>query len=159
MRLPASLCIVTTIALLSISTVGIAEDGPHDKAIKARQGMFQVYSFNMGILSAMAKGKRDYDAEIASEAANNLLAAVSLGQSQLWPQGSDNESPGNATTRALPSIWSTFPKINEKSDALKTAAAALAPVAGDGLDALKGAIGDVGAGCKGCHDDYRAEKK
>jgi len=49
--------------------------------------------------------------------------------------------------------------ITEKADALKTATAALAPVAGNGLDALKGAMGDVGASCKGCHDDFRAERK
>jgi len=160
MRLTTSLCIATTIAMLAISTIGTAADeGPHDKAIKARQAMFQVYSFNMGILSGMAKGKRDYDADIAVEAAENLLAAANLGQSQLWPEGSDNETPGNAETRALPVIWSTFPEITEKMDALKTASAALAPVAGDGLDALKGAMGDVGASCKGCHDDFRAEKE
>ena len=136
-----------------------AEDGPHDKAIKARQAMFQLYNFNLGILSAMAKEKIPYDAAIAAEAANNLSAAANLGQSQFWPQGSDNATEGNARTRALPAIWETFPAITEKADALKTATAALAPVAGNGLDALQGAMGDVGGSCKGCHDDYRAKKK
>jgi len=136
-----------------------ADEGPHDKAIKARQAMFQLYSFNIGILSSMAKGKRDYDADVAAEAAANLQAAANLGQSQFWPQGSDNETAGNARTRALPKIWTTFPEITEKSEALIKATAALAPVAGNGLDALKGAMGDVGASCKGCHDNYRAKKK
>ena len=146
-------------ALIGISTVAMAADGPHDKAIKARQAMFQLYSFNIGILSGMAKEKIDYNADIAQEAAENLQAAANLGQSQFWPQGSDNETDGNARTRALPAIWATFPAITEKADALKTATAALVPVAGNGLEALQGAIGDVGASCKGCHDDYRAEKK
>ncbi len=145
--------------LVGFGTGALADDGPHDKAIKARQAMFQLYGFNIGILSAMAKGKMDYDADIALEAAENLDAAANLGQSQFWPQGSDNETEGNARTRALPVIWSTFPAIVEKADALKTATAALVPVAGNGLDELKGAMGDVGASCKGCHDDYRAEKK
>ncbi|MCL4166497.1 UNVERIFIED_CONTAM: hypothetical protein GTU68_003619 [Idotea baltica] len=121
--------------------------------------MYQLYNFNVGILNDMAKEKAPYDAAIAAEAANNLSAAVNLGQSQFWPPGSDSEADGNAKTRALPAIWETFPKINEKSEALKSAVAALVPVAGNGLDALKGAMGDVGGSCKGCHDDFRAKKR
>ena len=148
-----------TSAAIAISAVAMAADGPHDNAIKARQAMFQTYGFNMGILGAMAKEKTPYDAEIAAEAANNLSAAANFGQSQMWPQGSDNATEGNARTRALPAIWETFPAINEKSEALKTAVAALVPAAGNGLSALQGAMGDVGGSCKGCHDDFRAAKK
>lgn len=152
--------ICACVAGLLISASGaFAEDGPHDKAIKARQAMYQIYGFSIGILGAMAKEKMPYDAAIASEAANNLSVAANLGQSQFWPPGSDNATEGNARTRALPAIWETYPAITEKADALKTAVAALVPVAGNGLEALQGAMGDVGGSCKGCHDDYRAEKK
>jgi len=152
---------ISTVLALPLCAVLVANaaDGPHDKAIKARQSMFQLYNFNIGILSAMAKGKRDYNAEIAAEAAANLKAAAHLGQSQFWPQGSDNATDGNARTRALPAIWETFPAITEKSDALKASTTVLASEAGNGLDALKGAMGDVGASCKGCHDDFRAKRK
>jgi cytochrome c556 len=136
-----------------------AADGPHDDAIKARQAMFQLYSFNAGILGDMAKEKIPYDADLAKEAADNLRAVANLGQSQFWPAGSDNATDGNAKTRALPKIWETYPAITEKADALKTSVAALVPVAGNGLDALQGAMGDVGASCKGCHDEFRAERK
>lgn len=145
--------------VLTTASSTFAEDGPHDKAIKARQAMFQIYGFNVGILGAMAKEKIPYDAAIAEEAANNLNAAVNMGQSQMWPPGSDDATEGNARTRALPAIWETYPAIAEKGEALNKAVAALVPVAGGGLDALQGAIGDVGGACKGCHDDYRAEKK
>jgi cytochrome c556 len=37
------------------------------------------------------------------------------------------------------------------------ASAALASVAGEGLDALRSKIGDVGKSCKGCHDNFRAK--
>ncbi|MFK7891068.1 MAG: cytochrome c [Granulosicoccus sp.] len=146
-------------AMLGASVLAQADDGPHDKAIKARQAMFQLYGFNFGMLNAMAKGDMPYDADIAAEAANNLAAASSLGQSQMWPAGSDNETDGNARTRALPAIWNDFAGVSEKGKAMVTAVAALVPAAGDGLDALQGVIGDVGASCKGCHDDYRAKKK
>jgi len=145
--------------LLTFVPGAFAEDGVHDKAIEARQAMFKLYGFNFGILGAMAKEKMPYDAAIAAEAANNLSAAANMGQSQLWPQGSDEATKGNAPNRALPVIWASLPDVTEKADALKTSVAALVPVAGNGLDALQGAMGDVGGSCKGCHDDYRAKKK
>ena len=145
--------------LLVCSSLALAEDGPYDKAIKARQSLMQLYSYHIGILSAMAKGKMDYNADLATEAASNLLAVNSLGQSTLWPQGSDDTNPENAETRALPAIWETYPKVTEKGKAMNEAVVAMAADAGNGLDALKGSIGAVGESCKGCHDDFRAEKK
>ncbi|MFK7859558.1 MAG: cytochrome c [Granulosicoccus sp.] len=159
MNIPPRFHLPIVAIVLAISSPAIFADGPHDKAIKARQAMFQLYGFNIGILSGMAKGNIEYDADIAKEAAENLNAAANLGQSQFWPQGSDSETDGNIKNRALPAIWSSYPAILEKSEALTTAVAALAPVAGNGLEALQAALGDVGGSCKGCHDDYRAEKK
>lgn len=146
--------------LMAATVVAVAADGgPHDKAIKARQAMFQTYGFNIGVLGAMAKGKMEYNATQASEAAANLEAAANFGQSLYWPAGSDSETDGNARTRALPALWENFPDVGEKAQALKDAAADLSLEAGEGLDALRGAMGAVGKSCKGCHDEYRAEKK
>ncbi len=147
------------VGCVGIVGVAVAEDGPHDKAIKARQSMFQLYSYSMGILGGMAKGKIEYNADIAAEMASNLDAAANLGQSTFWPAGSDNSNAENATTRALPALWETYPAVVEKGDDLKTATAALAANAGNGLDALKSSMGDVGKSCKGCHDKFRAKKK
>jgi len=138
------------------SPVTLSDDKASEKAIKARQGLMQVYSFNLGLLSAMAKGEMDYDAELAVIAAEGLSAAASMNTGPMWPQGSSNE---DHKTRALPEIWSTYPKVAEAGKALTDASATMASVAGDGLDALKGSIGDVGKSCKGCHDDFRAKKK
>jgi len=147
------------IALTLVASASMAEDGPHDAAIEARQAMFQLYGYHFGILSDMAKEKRDYDAALAAEAADNLDAVTRLGQGSFWPQGSDSETDGNARNRALPAIWSDYPDIEEKAAALKEASEALVSAAGTDLDALQGAIGPVGNACKGCHDDYRAERK
>lgn len=156
-KVAVSLLIAAAIAVASMAV--FAADGPHDKAIKARQAMFQTMSFNIGILAGMAKEKVPYDAEVASEAAGNIDAAANLGQSQMWPPGSDSETEGNATNRALPAIWENFPDVGEKGQALTTASAAMVAAAGDGLGSLQGAMGDLGGSCKGCHDDYRAERK
>ncbi len=145
-----------TLSSVVWSPVSFSDDEASEKAIKARQGLMQVYSFNLGMLSAMAKGEKDYDAEVAALAATNLSTVAGMNSGSMWPQGSSNE---DHKTRALPEIWSTYPKVAEKDKALAESSAALAAVAGDGLDALKGSIGDVGKSCKGCHDDFRAKKK
>lgn len=155
----AGLITVFAISLLTTSVVSAKDDGPHDKAIKARQALMQLYSFNLGILGGMAKGKIEYNAEAATAAADNLLAAVSMNQSAMWPAGSDNATDGNRSNRALPAIWSSYPKIVDAGQAMHEAATAMQAVAGNGLDELKGAMGAAGKSCKGCHDDFRAKKK
>ncbi len=128
-----------------------------EKAIKARQAIMQLYSFNLGSLAAMVKGEADYDAEKAKAFAADLAAAANMSNTDMWPQGSDSSNAA-LKTRAKPEIWSTYPAIAEKSKAMKAGAEALAKVAGNGLDALKGALGGAGGGCKGCHETYRAPK-
>ncbi len=150
---------VITLCLFVAGNATARDEGPHDKAIKARQALMQLYSFNLGILAGMAKGKVDYNADSASAAANNLLSAVSMDQSAMWPQGSHSDDAVNLTNRALPAIWETYPKITEAGKAMATAATDLQAAAGNGVDALRGAIGAAGKSCKGCHDDFRAEKK
>jgi cytochrome c556 len=155
---------VRLVALLTASLIAAPasfakDDGPHDKAIKARQALMQLYSFNLGILSGMAKGKVDYNAEAASAAANNLLASVSMDQSAMWPPGSHNGDEANRKNRALPAIWDTYPKIVDAGKSMNEAATELQAVAGNGVDALKSAMGAAGKSCKGCHDDFRAKKK
>lgn len=154
-----SLIALVSAVLFTTTPSFAADDGPHDKAIKGRQALMQLYSFNMGILGGMAKGKIDYNAEAASAAADNLLSAVSMNQSAMWPAGSHDGDEANRENRALAAIWDTYPKIADNGKAMGEAATELQAVAGNGLDALKGAMGAAGKGCKGCHDDFRAEKK
>lgn len=152
---------LATLAVLATAALPVAAGADNhakalEKAIKARQGLFQVYAFNLGQLGAMAKGEAEYDAETAQNAADNLLAAVSMKNGLMWPEGSDNAGIMKGKTRALPEIWTTYPKIAEKSNALKAAAIEMQAAAGS-LDGIKGAIGNVGGSCKGCHDDFRAK--
>lgn len=132
------------------------EKDPNEKAIEARQAHMQLYSFYAGHLFAMAKGDLDYNAELASTMANNLNAVANLSNGAMWPQGTDNEAFAGKT-RALPENWSNYPAAAEKGKEFKAAAAKMAEVSGNGLDALRGSIGDLGNSCKGCHDDFRAE--
>ncbi len=142
------------LAPLSVSADGHVE--AMEKAVKARQGLFQLYAFNLGQLGAMAKGKAEFNAETAQAAADNLLAAVSMNMGPAWPQGSDNTGPMKGKTRAKPEGWSNYPEVAKKSDALKAAVIELQVNAGT-LDGIKSRIGNVGAACKDCHDSFRAK--
>lgn len=153
----------TTIALaLAASTAATfaADDFAFKKEIQARQSFMRVYSFNLGLLGAMAKGDAAYDAKIAGAAANNLLSAAKMDNAAMWPGGSGADGEGlEGKTRAKPETWSTYPKVSEKHEALTAALEKMAAEAGNGLDAVKANMGDVGKGCKGCHEDFRVPKK
>ena len=147
--------------LISLLTGGVVladnhANNPFAAGIKARQALMQVQAFNIGILGAMAKGEAEYDAEAATQAATNLVLAASIHQPQAWAPGSDNSAVEG--TRALPAIWQNFPDVGEKSAELLAAAEAMQAVAGDGRQAVGGAIGRLGRACGACHDDYRASR-
>ena len=145
------------VGALATASIALAAE-PFEKEIKARKGHMQLYSFNIGVLGAMAKGKKPYDAEAAQTAADNLVTLVQMKNGALWPKGSDNGELGDRT-RALPENWSNYPKASEANKAFKMAVMAMQPAAGAGLDAMKAKIGALGKGCKGCHDDFRQKKK
>lgn len=147
---------------LGIFTVGgiAADEYPFKAEIKARQSFMQVYAFNLGLLGAMAKGEAEYNAELATAAADNLLAAAKMNNSAMWPAGSDSGVAELAQkTRAKPENWTTWPKSSEKHQALTEALTEMAAQAGNGLDAVRANMKAVGDGCKGCHEDFRVPKK
>ena len=143
---------------LSLAFSASAAKDPNEKAIKARKAVMTLQSWYAGPLFQMAKGELDYDAEMARTFAEHLSTMAGVEGGAMWPPGTDNGAYAGKT-RALPEIWSTWPEAGKKAEALSEAAAALAAVAGDGLDALRSKIGPVGKACKGCHDDFRAEQK
>jgi len=149
--------LLLVIAGLSLSTHGIAADDPNLNLLKARQGEMQLRSFNVGPLFGMAKGKMDYNAELASTLANNLKTQLELDLGRAWKQGTANDAYQGKTT-ALPKIWTTYPEIAEYGKKYAKAINELAAVAGNGADALKSKMGAVGKSCKGCHDEFREEQ-
>ncbi|MCY1125319.1 cytochrome c [Frigidibacter sp. RF13] len=144
----------TAIALLSMATIGLAEEeGPFANEIEARQGLMVYRAINIGTLAAMAKGEAEYDAAKAATAANALLASANLDVSMLWPPGSDNAANPDSTASAA--IWADGSDIGAKAGAFKAAAEAMAAAAGTDLASLQGAMGDLGGSCGGCHKAFR----
>jgi cytochrome c556 len=142
---------------ITLSATAYSARDPLKNAIKARQGEMQLRQFNLGPLFGMAKGKIDYDAEMATILAGNLKLMLDLDNGRAWAQGSDNENYAGKT-RALPKIWTTYPEIADYGKKFAMAVNEMAAVAGDGRDALKSKLGAVGKACKGCHDEFREEE-
>ncbi len=142
--------------LIGFFPVNVAADAVED-TIKSRQGFYRVVVHNAGQLFAMAKGEMEYDAARATTAANNLVALSTLDNGTLWVADSSKENyPGK--TRALQKIWDTYPAVLERMETWKQAVAAVAGVAGGGVEALRTKISDLGGSCKGCHDNFRAKE-
>lgn len=146
----AAIAAVAGIAITTTAT--FAQDVP--AAVGARQGQFKLMALNVGVLGNMARGNTAYDATQASAAAANLVAIAMLDQSFHWPEGTDEMSIEG--TRALPAIWENLPDVVMKWQAFGAAATGLAAEAGNGLDAMRTALGPVGGTCGACHDAYRA---
>jgi cytochrome c556 len=113
-----------------------------------RSALMKSMGGKAGPLFGMMQEKMPYDAAVATAAAQELAAIAKTDFAPLFPEG-DTEG------RALPIIWEQWDDFNAKHDALIAATETLAAEAGNGLDALKAAIGPVGAACGACHEVYR----
>lgn len=152
--------ILIPLAVTALCAAGIAsadEEGKFERQIEARQGIMVYRAIQLGVLGAMAKGEKEYDADAAQKAADNLLASSSLDLSMLWPEGSDSESVDDSY--AKPALWAADSTVGEESRKMVEAAAAMQSAASQGLDALKEAMGPVGNACSGCHKPYRAPEE
>jgi len=139
------------LAVGAMATAAFAQDV--NPAVKARQAQMDLFAFEAGYLGAMSQGKVPYDAEAAQKAAQSLLDLSKVDQSRYWVKGTDSDSIKG--TRALPAIMDNPDDVAKHLAQLSEAATALVAVAGNGQDALGGAIKPVFGACGGCHKSYR----
>ena len=146
---------LVALAAAAVSTAALA--GSHASelpaAVKARKAHMQLYAHNIGILSGMARGNAEYDAEAAVAAASNLADLSHIDETSYWVAGTDSETVEGS--RALPVMFENLDDVQVKIDALHTASMALTETAGNGLEALQAGIGAVGGACGACHKAYQ----
>lgn len=124
---------------------------PED-AVKYRKSGMTMMSTHFGRVAAMASGRVPFDAKVAADNAE-VAAMLSKVTYAGFVDGSDK-----GDTRAEPKIWTEKDKFNAAAGTLQEAMAKLNVAAKAGnLDAIKAAVGDVGKGCKSCHDTYRKD--
>jgi len=144
------------LAILVPATAMTQDTG--EKAIGTRQGFMKLIVWEAGPLFGMAKGDVPYDAEAAKMHAANLKILTSYPFPSLFPSGTSNaDYPGK--TAALPKIWEDMGGFEKAFEGLQLAAAGMADAAGNGQEALAGAVGGLGKACGGCHNPYREKKQ
>ena len=152
----SAVAVCSAVLLGSMIAVTQGQADTEDDAIATRQGFMKLVVWEAGPLFGMAKGDMAYDAEAAKTHAANLKAISQYPVTGLFLDGTSNaDRPGK--TVAKPEIWQDRAKFETAFDNWQTAVAALANVAGDGLPALKAAVGDLGKACGGCHKPFRAK--
>ena len=104
------------------------------------------------VIGGMLRGQAEYDSAAATEALT-VFKKASGHFGDLFPEGSET----GEETEAAPAIWEDRAGFDAKWTAYAEATAAMQAVAGDGLDALRPAIGAVGQTCGGCHGEYCGE--
>ena len=124
---------------------------PED-AVKYRKASYTVMAAHFGRLGAMANGRVPYDAKLAAENAELVVALAKL------PWAAYGEGTDKGETRAKPEIWKEAAKFKEAADKMQAEVGKLNVAAKAGnVDALKAAFGPAAASCKACHDNFRKD--
>jgi len=156
MKLFIPKALLCAFALTSISAFAEpAKSMKHAKgATELRQSIFKLLGNNMGKLGAMAKGRIPFDAGVVETNAKRIHQ-LSL---MIADYHKTDTSGFKVQTEALSEIW-TKPKVfSESTEKLTLAAMNLQKLAvTKDESAIKGAIGNVGKSCGGCHDVFKAE--
>ncbi|MEJ2694839.1 MAG: cytochrome c [Candidatus Thiodiazotropha sp.] len=133
--------------------VGIesATAGELERALDYRQGVMNVFSWNMKSMGDMMKGKKPYDSALFARHADDLAKAASLDLLAGFPPDSDQ-----GESDARPDIWFDFEDFSQKLADLRDASQALRKAVASGDKAAIGdALGKTGKRCKACHKSYK----
>lgn len=145
----------TAVALGALASLPAAAQfqKPED-AIKYRQSALTVMASHFGRVAAMVQGRVPFDAKAAQDNVQ-IVSTLARLPWHAFGEGTDKGAP----TRAKPEVWSQAAKFREAQEKMIAEVAKLDAAAKTGsLDNIKAAFGGVGGSCKGCHDDFRAER-
>ncbi|MGS0679574.1 c-type cytochrome [Shewanella sp. 125m-7] len=153
MKKTAKMSLIALAATATLATSAFANNFKEtDDAIDYRQSAFSMIAHNFGDMGAMLKGKKEFNAEVFSERAENV-AALSKLPLEGFVAGSDK-----GDTEALAKVWSDKADFDAKMKTFQENAAILAVAAKSGdKKEMKKAFGNTGKSCKGCHDVYKKD--
>lgn len=140
------------IMAMAVTLPAQAQFAKPEDAVKYRKASFTVMAAHFGRLGAMANGRMPYDAKVAADNADVVLALSKL------PWAAFGEGTDKGDTRAKPEIWKEAAKYKEAADKMQAEIVKLNTAAKAGnIDALKVAFGPAAASCKACHDNFRKD--
>jgi len=149
---------VIAIPAASVSMHVSAQEATSEKQAKNvitfRQSLFQLIRSNMGPLGAMARGQMPFDEAVMAKNAERLAQLAAMVPDYM----AVDTTEFNAGSDAKAEIWQNRDDFNQKAQALYDASVALQSVVAEkDADNYRKAIGAIGASCKACHDDYKAD--
>ena len=147
--------IVATViaALLAGAAIDAAAQHKPEAVIHYRQSAMTLIGWNFSTLSAMARGRQDWDGkEFALRA--ERVAALAPQIQEGFAKGSDK----GAETDAKAEIWANPEDFQGKITDLVNESKALSEVAKTGDEAkTKEQFKKLWGSCKGCHEKYKAD--
>jgi cytochrome c556 len=142
----------SVVMAMAVTLPAQAQFAKPEDAVKYRKASFTVMAAHFGRLGAMANGRMPYDAKVAADNADVVLALSKL------PWAAFGEGTDKGDTRAKPEIWKEAAKYKEAADKMQAEIVKLNTAAKAGnIDALKVAFGPAAASCKVCHDNFRKD--
>ncbi|MEJ6021640.1 c-type cytochrome [Ramlibacter sp. PS4R-6] len=143
-------CALIALAMLAALPAHAQFRKPED-AVKYRQSVMNVMGTSFYTrLGAMAKDRVPFDAKVAQEHADVVVAMSRLPWIAFAP-----ETNGVGRTDAKPVLWSELPKFRELADQMQAEVLKLQAAARTGnLDAVKAAWRAADKACVNCHDAY-----
>lgn len=148
-----SIALLAAVAALA-ALPAAAQFQKSEDAIKYRQGAFTIMGNHMARIGAMAQGRVPFDAKVAADNAAIVLTVSRL-PFGAFGEGTDKGMPH----RAKAEVWKDNAKFKAAAEKMIGEVAKLEAAAKAGnLDGMRSAFGAVGASCKACHDDFRADR-
>ena len=143
-----SACIVAALGV-GYGAAAFSQAKP-ETLVKQRQAVMTLHWKYFGPLSAMARGRAPYNAEVVARNAAYLEALSTMPWSDFDP------STKNAKSPALPAIFSEPAKFKQAQERYQSELAKLVALSKSGDEAsVKAQIGVVDKACGNCHDNFR----
>lgn len=144
---------LSKVLLFSLLPAAMALSVANADPIKERQDRMKTVGKSMGIVSKMAKGETDFDAE-AALAAFVAMKEASDGYETLFPEGTET----GGDTEAAPAIFSDRAGFEKKVADFEASLVEVTASAPANVAALGASVGAVGQNCGVCHKAYRVKK-
>lgn len=124
---------------------------PAEDAIDYRQGVMEVFSWNLTHMGSMVKGETPFDAAAFKGYAADLAAASVLNVMPGFPEDSVSDE-----SDAKDEIWLSWADFETRYRAMKDAAAKLSQVAAGGDEgAMREQFKETAGACKACHKEFK----
>ncbi len=122
-----------------------------EDAIEYRQGLMDIFSWNLTRMGSMVKGETPFDAAAFKGYAADLAAASALNFMAGFPDDSVSDE-----SEAKDEIWLNKADFDAKHQAFKEATAKLATVAAAGEEgATREQFKEAAGACKACHKEFK----